>query len=313
MITNRNVKRVRELYADFQQRDLGSDARTGQLHFQNVGDQDVYNPTAPFASAGKVVLAGRVEPRDQERSKVVFFEQTGDSWFPIKSAPTFDLQDPFVTVVQGELIFGGVRIHEVGSRLEWATIFYRGKDIFSLAEFFCGPTGMKDIRLCDRQNGRIAVFTRPQGKVGGRGTIGYMEIGRVDELTTDIIASAQLLQPMVHALDWTGVNEAHLLPNGEIGLLSHVSCFENDDMHGELHYYAASFIFDPDSRRFRDLGIIASRDQFESGPAKRAKLADVVFPSGLIRANGIATLFAGVSDAEVHWLEIADPFSALER
>jgi hypothetical protein len=313
MITEEKVKRVRELFSEFQKRDRDNDVRTGKLHFKNVGGHDVYNTTAPFASAGKFVLAGRVEPRDQEHSKVVFFEQIGDSWFPIEGAPGFELQDPFVTVVQDELIFGGVRIHEVGNKLGWTTLLYRGKDIFSLKEFLCGPTGMKDIRLCDRKNGRIGVFTRPQGEVGGRGTIGYVEVGQVDELTADIIAGADLLGPMVHALDWTGVNEAHLLPNGEIGLLSHISCFEDDDKYRELHYYAASFIFDPASRHFRDFGIIATRDQFDSGPAKRDVLADVVFPSGLIRANGRATLYAGASDTEVHWIEIADPFSILER
>jgi hypothetical protein len=250
-----------------------------------VDGQDVYNPTAPFTSAGKLVIAGRVEPRDQEHSNVLFFQQAGDAWFPIADAPRYKLQDPFVTFVQNELVFGGVRIREVGNKLEWATVFYRGKDIFSLEEFFCGPPGMKDIRLCDLENGRIAVF-----------------------LTIDAIPEAELLQPMIHTLDWTGVNEAHLLSNGEIGLLSHVSCFEDDDRKRELHYYAASFIFDPVSRRFRNLKIIASRDQFDRGPAKREELVDVVFPSGLIRAGGTTTLYAGVSDAEVHWIEIEYPF-----
>lgn len=308
MTNKENVKRVRELFSEFQKGNHKKENRTGKLCFQNVDGQDVYNPTAPFTSAGKIVIAGRVEPRDQEHSNVLFFQQTGDAWFPIADAPSYKLQDPFVTFVQNELVFGGVRIREVGNKLEWATVFYRGQDIFSLEEFFCGPSGMKDIRLCDLENGKIAVFTRPQGEIGGRGTIGYVEISQLDELTIDVIEEADLLQPMIHPLDWTGVNEAHLLSNGEIGLLTHVSCYENDDRNRELHYYAASFIFDAASRRFRNLRIIASRDQFDLGPAKREELADVVFPSGLIRASGTTTLYAGVSDAEVHWIEIDDPF-----
>jgi hypothetical protein len=308
VIDKENVKRVRELFSEFQKGNHSKEHRTGKLCFQNVDGQDVYNPTAPFTSAGKLVIAGRVEPRDQEHSNVLFFQQAGDAWFPIADAPRYILQDPFVTFVQDELVFGGVRIREVGNKLDWATVFYRGKDIFSLEEFFCGPPGMKDIRLCDLENGRIAVFTRPQGEIGGRGTIAYLEISQLDELTIDAIPEAELLQPMIHPLDWTGVNEAHLLSNGEIGLLSHVSCFEDDDRKRELHYYAASFIFDPVSRRFRNLKIIASRDQFDRGPAKREELVDVVFPSGLIRAGGTTTLYAGVSDAEVHWIEIEYPF-----
>jgi hypothetical protein len=273
-----------------------------------VGGQDVYNITAPFTSAGKVIVAGRVEPRDQVYSNVVFFEETENIWFPVADAPSYELQDPFVTFIQNELIFGGVRIQEVRGKLEWTTVFYRGQDIFSLEEFFCGPAGMKDIRLCDLDNGKIAVFTRPRGKIGGRGSIGYVEVNDLEDLTVDVIEEANLLESMFHPLDWGGVNETHLLKNGEVGLLAHVAYFENDDKEQELHYYAASFIFDPVSRRFRDLSIIASRDQFKDGPAKRRDLADVVFPAGLIRVDGTTTLYAGGSDAEAHWIEIDDPF-----
>jgi hypothetical protein len=307
VMNRENVMRVCELFSEFQKRKNGNEVRTGKLHFKNVNGHDVYNSTAPFTSAGKVIVAGRVEPRDQEHSNVIFFQKTGDAWFPIADAPSYELQDPFVTLVQNELIFGGVRIREVGNELEWVTVFYRGQDIFSLEEFFCGPSGMKDVRLCDLESGKIGVFTRPRGKIGGRGTIGYVEIDQLEELTIDVVEEADLLQTMFHPMDWGGVNEAHLLSNGEIGLLAHVAYFENDDKYRELHYYAASFIFDPASRQFRDLSIIASRDQFDHGPAKRKELADVVFPAGLIRANGTTTLYAGVSDAEVHWIEIDDP------
>ena len=105
---------------------------------------------------------------------------------------------------------------------------------------------------------------------------------------------------MIHPSDLTGVNETHLLVTGEVGLLTHVSCFQDDDLHRELHYYATSFLFDPGSSEFRDLKIIASRNQFGDGPAKRKELVDVVFPSGLVRTNETVTLYAGVSDTETH-------------
>ncbi len=303
-----NAKRVRELFSEFQQRIHDSRHQTGKLCFRNVNYQDVYNITAPFASAGKVIVAGRVEPRDQEHSNVIFFEETDSVWVPVADAPSYELQDPFVSFCQNELVFGGVRIKELGGKLEWTTVFHRGQDIFSLEEFFCGPAGMKDIRLCDLKNGKIGVFTRPRGKIGGRGCIGYVEVNQLEDLAIDVIEKAELLDSMFHPMDWGGVNETLLLANGEIGALAHVACFENDDKNRELHYYAASFIFDPASRRFRDLRIIASRNQFEDGPAKRTKLADVVFSSGLIRADQVTTLYAGVSDAEAHWIEIDDPF-----
>jgi hypothetical protein len=307
-MNGKNVKRVRELFFEFQRQNGNNKNSTGKLCFENVNDRDVYNVIPPFTSANKVIVAGRVEPRDQEYSDVVFFEETDNTWFPVADAPSYELQDPFVTFIQDELVFGGVRVRDVGGELEGTTVFYRGQDIFNLENFFCGPAGMKDIRLCDLENGKIAVFTRPRGKIGGLGCIGYAEINHLEDLTIDVIQAADLLETMFHPMDWGGVNEAHLLANGEIGLLAHVACFENDDKNRELHYYAASFIFDPISRRFRDLKILASRDQFEDGPAKRIDLTDVVFSSGLVRVDGTTTLYAGVSDAEAHWIHIDDPF-----
>jgi hypothetical protein len=308
VMNGKNIKRVHELFFEFQRGNGNSKNSTGKLYFKNVDDRDVYNVIPPFTSANKIIVAGRVEPRDHQYSNVIFFEETDNIWSPVADAPSYKLQDPFVTFIQDELIFGGVRVREVKGELEGTTVFYRGQDIFNLEEFFCGPAGMKDIRLCDLENGKIAVFTRPRGKIGGLGTIGYAEIDQLEDLTIDVIEEADLLETMFHPMDWGGVNEAHLLANGEIGLLAHVACFENDDKNRELHYYAASFIFDPASRLLRDLKILASRDQFEDGPAKRIDLTDVVFSSGLVRVDGRTTLYAGVSDAEAHWIEIDDPF-----
>jgi hypothetical protein len=55
--------------------------------------------------------------------------------------------------------------------------------------------------------------------------------------------------------------------------------------------------------------MIAHRGLFNEGVAKRSDLQDVVFSGGLQRhENGRATMYAGVGDAEAHWLEMDDPF-----
>jgi len=307
------MKRVREMLVDFQQTQNNSKNNTAKLRFEGVNGHDVYNITAPFNSANKTIIAGRVEPRHHEHSTIVFFEEYDNAWFPISDAPVFELQDPFITYIRNELIFGGVQIKVVNGHLEWKTVFYRGPDIFNLVEFFHGPRGMKDIRLCDLKNGKIAVFTRPQGKIGGRGKIGYVEVNRLEELSAELLETAELLDEMFHPMDWGGVNEAHLLSNGEIGLLAHGACFRNDHIMYEKHYYAKSFIFNPTLNKIRDYKTIACREQFEDGPAKRDDIADVIFSSGLIRKNGKAILYAGVSDAEAHWIEIDDPFHASDQ
>lgn len=134
-----------------------------------------YNPTAPFESAGRHVIAGRVERRDSEQSQVRFFERGAQGWHLIPDAPTLALQIRSSTFIGATLVLGGVETFDIGGRLHWRTVFLRGPDIFNLSRFLVGPDGMKDIRLTQLADGRIGIFTRPQGAVGGRGTIGYIE------------------------------------------------------------------------------------------------------------------------------------------
>ncbi|MBL0087856.1 MAG: DUF1861 family protein [Ideonella sp.] len=307
-----DVARVADLIQQFKHRAAGAAPRPrGRLVFHGVDGLDVYNPTAPFESAGRHVIAGRVERRDSEQSQVRFFERGAQGWHLIPDAPTLALQDPFFTFIGATLVLGGVETFDIGGRLHWRTVFLRGPDIFNLSRFLVGPDGMKDIRLTQLADGRIGIFTRPQGAVGGRGTIGYIEADHLDAITPALISGATLLKGMFHPLDWGGANETKALPGGEVGVLAHVACFDNDEPSSARHYVACTFVFDPHLRRWRDFRIVACRSQFVAGPAKRSDLVDVVFSSGLVfDAEGRVTLYAGASDAEAHWLEIDDPYQA---
>lgn len=303
---DQDIPRVKNRYATFA--DSPPQGRTGRLVFVGVDGLDVYNISAPFRSAGRTVIAGRVEARDSEHSTAIFFEEAGGVWHPIDGAPRFALQDPFVTMIGGELVFGGVEVRFGAGEPEWWTVFYRGRDIFDLTPCFAGPLGMKDIRLCELADGRVAVFTRPRGTKGGRGTIGYTEVASLEALTVAAIDAAPMLTGMFHPLDWGGVNEAHLLTNGEVGVIAHIAYFEDDTIYSARHYYAVAFVFDPASHSWRDLRILAGRSQFAPGEAKRPDLVDVVFSSGIDVTDGVTRLYAGTSDAEAHWVEIAYPF-----
>lgn len=284
-----------------------------KLQFVGVGQRDVYNITAPFVDGTELVIAGRVEERDSEDSQVIFFVERDGKWSPKEDAPAFRLQDPFVTRIGGELIFGGVQISphpEKEGQLNWRTLFYRGSDLNSLHYFAAGPGGMKDLRLVELADGKIGVFTRPQGKVGGRGTIGFIKINSLAELTVENIEQARLLMNQFLPEEWGGVNEVHLLKNGLLGVLGHIACFSAGEYR---HYYPMVFPFDPELEIAGPMEIIACRDDFPAGPAKNEKLADVLFSGGLCRNDdGTATLYVGVSDAEAHRITIPDPFLKYE-
>ena len=288
-----------------------------------MNDKDVYNITAPFEFEGSLYIAGRTEARDSENSEVIFFKKDGHQWCADVTIPKLKLQDPFITRFKDLYIVGGVEIFEDENchvKLNYRTVFYRGKSLRYLEMFAKGPDKMKDIRLCLLPDQRILVMTRPQGndqltddgkiQVGSRGKIGYLIIDYLEELTPENILKAQILEHMFVPEEWGGCNEMHVLKNGKIGVLAHIACY---DEKGDRHYYSTTFCFDYMTGDYSPMKMIAVRNNFQDGPAKRDDLKDVIFSGGIVRLeNHKACLYCGVSDTQGHRIIIDDPFVPYE-
>ena len=278
-----------------------------ELRFSGVDGKDVYNITAPFITGfgdgKKTIIAGRVEEREASAdSHIMFFEEKDGVWTPLKDAPTFPLEDGFVTSIGNEIIFCGVEVYpkpveddpnEVGYR----TVFYRGQDLSSFEQFATGPDMMKDIRVVALANGRIGVFTRPQGGSNEEGKIGYVEIDDLEDLNDPrVILGARIIEGQFAPGEWGGVNDLHLLPDGRIEIIGHIA---HKDAQGNKHYYAMTFVYDPKEHYASPIEIIATRKNFPEGGAKTPEKEDIVFPSSLVHnGDGTGTLYAGLSDAK---------------
>lgn len=303
------VYRIEELLIDYEK--SKNVIRTEKINFTGVDGRDVYNITAPFLDDGQFVIAGRVEKRDTEYSDTVFFIENNGSWQPRKGTQTYPLQDPFITFIRGQLIFGGVEVFpnpQNNKKLLWRTVFYKGENINSLKALATGPIGMKDIRLLELSDQTIGVFTRPKGEEkGGRGTIGFTTIQTVNDLSIEVLENAPLIQTHFKDDEWGGVNEAFVDDEGRIKALGHIAC---SDHEGNRHYYPITFEYRPTTNRIESMKIIATRSEFAEGEAKRPDIQDVLFSGGLIHlADGKAELYVGVSDAEAHKAMIANPFA----
>ena len=287
-----------------------------RLRFLGVDGFDVYNISVPFSCGGRTYIAGRVEKRENELSFVRLFEQTGeDEYTAVYPHLSFrHLQDPFVTVVRGEIVLGGVQIvtHPLDEKriISWQTLFFKGKTPEDLKLFAVGPSCMKDIRLCEMADGRVAVLTRPQGKKGGKGKIGFTVLDRLGDLCADTILDAAIDPSYFLPEEWGGANDVHLLKNGLLGVAGHIACRTAEG----LHYRSMAFALDPATGAHSTLRIIASRSDISSSPAsKRPDLQDVLFTGGILRhGTGQATLYTGVSDCESWRAEIPDPFAIFE-
>lgn len=304
------ARSARDLFTEFTARRFEQGGE--RINFADTEGKDVYNISAPFMDEGDTVIAGRVEARDSEDSEVVFFVQRDGVWFPRTGTRRFSsLQDPFIATIQGELVFGGVEIWRRGAdpyKLDFRTLFYRGKNIRDLRLCAVGPQGMKDIRLVELSDGRIGVFTRPKGKgFGGRAEIGFAVIERLDDLTPSVIVQAEKIPHRFLPGEWGGVNELHVLRDGRIGILGHIAYFTEDRLR---HYYAMSFVWNPTTKHATSIRIIAASSSFiDVQNYKRPDLQDVIFPGGLVRlGDGRAELYAGINDCEAHKLLIPDPF-----
>jgi len=250
------------------------------LRFDGVDGRDVYNPSVPFKLDGMTVMAGRVESRDGHGSVTMFFTPSKDGvWRPIAGAPTLELEDPFVTFAGEQLILGGVRVEWEDTPpgappvAHWCTDFYRGRSLDGLRRFATGPDQMKDIRLLQLRDSRVAIFTRPQGAVmeplGCIAKIGFTLADSLDDVTPEAIKNAPLLYDHFLPDEWGGCNQLFELADR--------ACFPDGPAK---------------EPRLRDV-------TFTAGIVRND--------------DGTADLYTGLSDCQVGRLRIEDPLSEYER
>jgi hypothetical protein len=276
------------------------------LNFEGVDGKDVYNITAPFIFEDKPCIAGRVESRKSEKDfKTVFFEKRCESWRPIPNIQTFDLQDPFVTKVDGEFIFGGTQTfllpnNDTGYRIN----IFRGKSLRALEQFTSGPDMMKGIRILELPDKSIFVATRPIAPWvdgAGPGRIGFITVPGLCDLTPENILKAKIIPGLFKENEWGGVNELQLFENGLVGVLGHRSYIDCGP-DGQLlkHYQAITFKINPITLETSSVKVIATRKDFPIGPSKRSpELDDVYYPGGLLFIpNKLMTVYGGLGDTQ---------------
>ncbi len=287
------------------------------LTFDGTNGFDVYNCSIPFCWNGKRYIYGRVERRNEwARSFVRLFEESGrDHWRPAEDSVLYQLEDPFVAKIGGEMVMGGTHVRKKSGRIDtYYGYFYRGTDLNDLYYFTTGPDYMKDIRLVQMDEGRIGVFSRPRNGTfedGAASAIGFAVISSLDELTAEVIENAPRLRGLFGPGEWGGPNQAYLLDSGKIGVIGHMSWEDRAPDDGEkLQVYVnSSFVLDPDTRDVLDFRIIGCRSRYPACEPKLSRLRNCTFTSGIVmRADGKADLYSGVCDAAEGRITIDYPF-----
>lgn len=288
---------------------------SSKLKFKGVEDFDVYNCSQPFKWGDKIYMFGRIEHRNEwMRSWVRLFSKTGrNEWSLVPHSMQYQLEDPYISIVQDKIIFGGTHVRLKQNKLDtFYGYFYQGKEVDNLYYFTTGPEYMKDIRLVELSDGKIGVFSRPRGQEiaknhGSESMIGFTVIDNLESLNNQVIEQAPLIDGLFSDGEWGGCNQAYLLESGKIGVLGHVSY--QDELEKQSVYANMSFVMDSQTREIFDYKIIATRETFPEGPVKKEHLKSCAFTSGMVLLeDGKVELYSGIGDCEEAVAVIDYPF-----
>ncbi len=290
------------------------------LKFIGVEGYDVYNCSIPFVWKGDEYIYGRVEKREEWAcSWIRLFEKSGkDEYTLVKDHMIYQLEDPYISFIQGEMVLGGTHVRKRCSEVDtYYGYFYRGKDLNNLSYYTTGPDYMKDIRLVELSDGRIGVFSRPRNeeirkKYGSESIIGFTTINSLNDLTDEVILNATPIEGIFDRDEWGGCNQVYLLESGSLGVIGHQCYKQPVDSEEDLEvYFNVAFEFNPDTFEVSNRKIIGTRSCYPDAPSKKPRLIDCTFTSGIVmREDGKVDLYGGVGDTYEGRIVIDYPFSS---
>lgn len=291
---------------------------SAKLKFRGVDGYDVYNSSIPFFWKGKKYIYGRIERREEwARSWVRLFEETSkDEWTIVPNDMIYQLEDPYITIINDEVILGGTHVRMKQEKIDtYYGYFYKGKNLHDLRYFTTGPEYMKDIRLVELEDNKVGVFSRPRGDEvralhGSEAIIGFTVINNINELNAEIINCATKIEGLFEDDEWGGCNQCYYLDSGKIGVIGH-KCYKQIDKNNMeiLVYLNVSFVFDIECHKALDVKIIGTRSSYPKGPSKSLSLVDCAFTAGIdMREDGKVDLYSGIGDTEVGRIVIDYPF-----
>lgn len=287
----------------------GNLIKYNKLNFKGIKNFRVYNPSAQFKYQNKAYIFGRVEKRkEKSNSLVILFKKAGSLWEPEFKFKGLRLEDPFIAFIENKFILGGTEVRKriFSRKIKFRTVFYSGKNVFSLKRFFVGPWGMKDIRLVQLNSGKIAVFTRPLGGKFKGGRIGFTIINSLNKLTIKVIKEAKIIQIPLSEYEWGGVNDIIIINKNLLGILAHFAHFRGK--FKEKFYYPISFCFDVREKKAFDFKILFTRADLPFGESKDSFVYNVIFPGGIMKHRSFK-ISVGVGDCEAYEIILKNPFN----
>lgn len=292
-------------------------------------DEIAYNPAVIVQKnkdrivGGKKIIAVRVENLKSDWNnpdlydpRIMFFFRERDRLLPIPDLPIFwGYEDPWCTWLTGkdgtpQLLFGGVKVDFENDRPLITTQFHLASSVQKLNPLkpILEVKGMKDIRVVQLKNGKLAVFTRPTTDKAAPGRIGFLMIDEIEELRDNrLIEKARLLPFDIDPKIKIGANEAHVNKK-TIHVFCHLATADLGDFEkGDIYYACYEFHVDPAHPFDKKISLkkVADRLDFPRNNliSKGVRFDNVIFPGG---TGGLSEpeLYVGVEDALIGVLNL---------
>ena len=307
------------------------------LDFGIPPDIDIYNSSAPIWDGHHWLQIVREEKGDQFTSQLTFFSQVSGNKYrrevDVSNLSELSIgyicQDPANAWIQQNLVITQVEVdpqslNDTSQDTRLHSAIYAGENLNNLRLIARSPDRMKGVRLVELQDGKIAVFTRPQSPGdpdrGGLGKIGLTVVESLDQINTDVLAAAPLIPELFSEDDeeWRGVNHVRLLPNGDLAVLAHIARFEKSEIDHSKGYYPYFFTLDPITLRVENQQLLAKVADFRLNGQIKAKLPElenVSYPSALLFPNdditsSYAIYMSGMKDSKMAAICIPNPLDS---
>lgn len=234
-------------------------------------------------------------------------------------------QDPSIARFNGNWVITWVEVtpidmNDPSQGSDFKSVTCIGKTLDTLHHLVDSSDGTKGLRYVGLLDRRVGITTRVF--IDGVGKTCFTIANSLEEVTTETLDSARVIEGASPDIGWGGPNQLQLLANGDIFLLSHAARFntETNETGEEItvrEYDVTSSVItlEPDNNPdnpagANDFRIIATERDFNLDiDPKRPDLIRVAYPGFILirQDGGPATLFVALRDSGEAGALIKDP------
>lgn len=294
---------IKDLLFDFRHK-AKSEIQTNEVSFVGKDANQILSTTASFEINQETFMIASIKDSNQFSKLVLLKKDTGFLYHVEEDLNIFNVNYPHLAMIHNQYVLEGVlRIDENNKQ----SCLYVGPNLKSLELKVVFPPFIKSVRVFEYSN-KIHAFYTVSGQNYGTGKIAHAAYNSFDEMKQSSFNNIQVFSNHFISGESGGINDIHILQNGLIGIVGHITYTDSYDTE---HSYPCAFAFNIDNNKSTKLKIILEKSSLNLSSTKKY-FTDKIHTSGLIRrANNRASLYIE-TDQKIYSIIFDDPFVEFE-